>query len=45
MVAGKLTMCARSAAGRNWVKCKWFAKARLGGDKGLAKGCWIEIKK
>src|SRR6516225_2284692 len=34
------------AAGPNWVKCKWLAKARPGGDKGLAKGyCWIEIKK
>ena len=34
------------AAGSNWVKCKWLAKARPGGDKGLAKGyCWIEIKK
>jgi hypothetical protein len=34
------------AAGPHWVKCKWLAKARPGGDKGLAKGyCWIEIKK
>ena len=34
------------AAGPHWVKCKWVAKARPGGDKGLAKGyCWIEIKK
>jgi hypothetical protein len=34
------------AAGANSVKCKWLAKARLGGDKGLTKGyCWIGIKK
>jgi hypothetical protein len=34
------------AAGSNWIRCKWLAKAQAGGDKGLAKGyCWIEIKK
>jgi hypothetical protein len=34
------------AAGPSWLKCKWLAKARSGGDHGLAKGyCWIAIKK
>jgi hypothetical protein len=33
-------------AGPSWLKCMWLAKARLGGDTGLAKGyCWIGIKK
>jgi hypothetical protein len=33
-------------AGQSWLKCNWLAKARLGGDTGLAKGyCWIGIKK
>jgi hypothetical protein len=33
-------------AGPSWLKCMWVAKARLGGDAGLAKGyCWIGIKK
>jgi hypothetical protein len=33
-------------AGPRWLKCKWLAKARSGGDTGLAKGyCWIAIKK
>ena len=33
-------------AGPSWLKCNWLAKARLGGDTGLAKGyCWIGIKK
>ena len=32
--------------GPNRVKCKWLAKARLGGDDGLTRGyCWIAIKK
>jgi hypothetical protein len=32
-------------ASPNWLKYKWLAKARLGGDSGLAKGyCWIGIK-
>jgi hypothetical protein len=33
------------AADQRWLKCKWLAKAGLGGDKGLAKGyCWVGIK-
>lgn len=33
-------------AGPSWVKCKWLAKARAGGDVGLTKGyCWVGIKK
>jgi hypothetical protein len=33
-------------AGPSLLKCNWLAKARSGGDTGLAKGyCWIGIKK
>ena len=33
-------------AGSNWVKCKWLAKAHIGGNNGPTKGyCWIGIKK
>jgi hypothetical protein len=34
------------AAGPTWLKCHWLAKARSGGEPGLAKGyCWIGRKK
>ncbi|GLR91324.1 hypothetical protein GCM10007857_80410 [Bradyrhizobium iriomotense] len=32
-------------AGPSWLKCKWFARKKPGGDNGLAKGyCWASMK-
>ena len=36
----------RALAGPGWLKCKWLAKAKVGGADGFAKGyCWIAIKR
>jgi hypothetical protein len=32
-------------AGASWLKCKWYAAGKCGGDNGLSKGyCWAAVK-
>ena len=44
--SGELHYVHAPKAGSGWLQCEWLAKARAGGDAGLARGyCWIAIKK
>jgi hypothetical protein len=44
--SGDIHYVRAEGAGPDWIKCKWLAKARLGGGNALTRGyCWIEIKK
>ncbi|MCA1458076.1 hypothetical protein I6F35_33625 [Bradyrhizobium sp. BRP22] len=32
------------SAGAGWLRCKWHARKKIGGDNGLAKGyCWVRM--
>ena len=44
--SGDLHYVRAEGAGPDWIKCKWLAKAPLGGGNALTRGyCWIGIKK
>jgi len=44
--SGELHYVHAPKAGPRWLQCEWLAKARAGGETGLARGyCWIAIKK